>query len=133
MPVVPTSLLLRRAAQAIATRYPIEEDPLKKKLRMNYGHKVLVEVDASKLRAAFEAQEGEKLAWNSRREKHLGDHSGSIDAYPMLLISKDGKIQFQDGRHRVHTAAERGMTIQVAVPNQEQARKLKDILSANKL
>lgn len=94
----------------------VEEDRSWKSLRIRRGYKDVVTVDANKLKNRFEQDNNEDLVWRPLRFDLLKDIE-TFDRYPEVDITSSGKIDFNDGRHRVAVAASRGETIPVAVRN----------------
>lgn len=84
------------------------------------GYDTEIEVDALALKAAFERESGEPIAWNQAKADAIkaGAKSNGI---PEVAINeggmRPGSIGINDGRHRIAVAAERGEKIKVMVPS----------------
>jgi len=98
--------------------FKVEEDPSYKRLRINRGYKELVVVDAKKLKERFEKDHKTPLVWRQIRFDLLKDLN-EFDKHPEVDVLSSGKIDFNDGRHRVAVAASKGETIEVAVRNKQ--------------
>jgi len=98
--------------------FKVEEDPSYKRLRINRGYKEIVVVDAKKLKERFEKDHKTPLVWRQLRFDLLKDLD-KFDKHPELDVLTSGKIDFNDGRHRVAVAASKGETIEVAVRNKQ--------------
>ena len=98
--------------------FKVEEDPSYKQLRINRGYKEIVVVDAKKLKERFEKDHKTPLVWRQLRFDLLKDLD-KFDKHPELDVLTSGKIDFNDGRHRVAVAASKGETIEVAVRNKQ--------------
>src|SRR4029079_2661543 len=80
------------------------------------GYTEIVRVDAAKVKALWEEQQGEKLPWNAGRNERLRQLEGPVHGYPIVSASGlVGQVDVGDGRHRIALAAERGQTIDVAL------------------
>jgi hypothetical protein len=92
--------------------YKVEESDFERQRRLRAGYKDVVEVDAEKLKKAFERDQREDLVWSDDRLRSARER-GVVDSYPRIFIGKG--IDFEDGRHRVAAAAEKGEVVKVAV------------------
>lgn len=109
------------AAKGIKTRLSfvrINENPSYKRIRINRGYKDVVQVDAKALKERFEKDNNTPLAWKQLRFDLLKNFE-EFDQYPEVDVLSSGKIDFNDGRHRVAVAAARGETIEIAVKNKD--------------
>jgi hypothetical protein len=107
------------AAKGIRTNWVlINENPSYKRIRINRGYKDVVQVDAKTLKERFEKDNNTPLAWKQLRFDLL-KNCEEFDQYPEVDILSSGKIDFNDGRHRVAVAAARGETIEIAVKNKD--------------
>jgi hypothetical protein len=109
------------AAKGIKTRLSfvrINENLSYKWIRINRGYKDIVQVDAKALKERFEKDNNTPLAWKQLRFDLLKNFE-EFDQYPEVDVLSSGKIDFNDGRHRVAVAAARGETIEIAVKNKD--------------
>lgn len=76
----------------------------------------IVRIDARKFKERWEHDhQGEKLDWNPGRMERLKGIE-AYDSYPLVCIDWKGDPDITDGRHRIATAAMRGLKIDVATP-----------------
>jgi hypothetical protein len=95
----------------IPTGLDVNEIPFNKRHRRNSGYNELVLIDAGKFKALWESQHpGEKFDWNPSRLKRL-ELLESVDDYPKIYAYDTDRIDVLDGRHRITTAANRGVPI----------------------
>lgn len=95
--------------------FPVHETPHQKAIRINRKYTKIVRIDAAKFKERFESEQGQKLDWNPGRLDRLKDLE-SVDSYPQVFIDWAGRVDVLDGRHRIATAAAKGMSIKVATP-----------------
>lgn len=98
----------------ISKSYKVEEDPLERGVRINRGYTKIMDVNARKLAKKYEKDQGEKLAWNEERLKSARERD-IINSYPQVYVTGSGKIDINDGRHRLAVAAERNEIVPIAV------------------
>lgn len=95
-------------------QYRVEETPQEMSLRENRGFKDIIKVDAKDFAQRFKRSQDEDLAWNEERLKSARERD-VVDSYPQVHIYKNGKVDVTDGRHRLAVAAEKGLSVPVAV------------------
>ena len=93
----------------------IQETDFDKQTRKNRGYDKIITVDAKKLRAKIQADQGGNIAWDDRRLQSARERE-KYSSYAQIDFNKDyGKLDVNDGGHRIAVAAERGQKIKVAI------------------
>ena len=94
--------------------YKVEEDSLERSVRVNRGYTKIIDINARKLAKKYEKDQGEKLAWNQERLESARKRE-IVNSYPQVYVTGSGKLDINDGRHRLAVAAEREETVPIAV------------------
>lgn len=103
------------------------ETPEMRRLRERRGFDDIIEIDANLFADRFKRDQKEDLAWSSDRLKSARERE-IVDSYPQITVSElTGKVDVNDGRHRLAVAAERGEQIKVAI-KEEHKGKLRNAL-----
>ena len=90
------------------------EDPQEKNRRINRGYTNIMNIDAKKFAEQFKHDQGEDLAWN--QDRLISARAREYDdSYPEIYTTLFGKVDVNDGRHRIAAAAEKNERIDVAV------------------
>jgi hypothetical protein len=95
-------------------QYRVEETPQERSLRENRGYKNIITIDAKDFAQQFKKDQGEDLVWNDNRLLSARSRD-VVDSYPQVDMLSNGKVDVNDGRHRLAVAAEKGLKVQVAV------------------
>lgn len=109
----------------------VEEDDFNKNLRKNRGYTKIIEINPKKFQELFESDQGEKLVWSPDRFDKLMKID-TVDSYPQVYMGESlskgfkPRLDVSDGRHRIATAAKKGVDkVQVAVRPEDADRILK--------
>lgn len=124
IPLVNASLSKKK--ESIRKNYgsKVIETPEMKRLRERRGFDAIVEIDAEEFAHRFKRDQGADLSWSSERLKSARERD-TVDSYPQVTVSEHtGRVDVNDGRHRLAVAAERGEKIKVAVKGEQENRLL---------
>ena len=100
------------------------ETPEMKRRRERRGFDEIVEIDAKTFAKRFRRDQGTPLEWSSERLKSARERE-EVDSYPQITVSEStGKVDVNDGRHRLAVAAEKGEKIKVAIRGEQESKLL---------
>lgn len=103
-------------------QYQVDESPEERSRRLARGYKYVVNINAKDFADRFKDSQGEDLAWN-RLRLDAARVRDIVNAYPEVVFYPGGKVDVNDGRHRLAVAAEKGLKVPVAVKRLRMARK----------
>lgn len=100
---------------------PIRESDMAKQTRLRHERPEIVDIDAQAFQRAFEETHRDSLAWSESRLNLLRGVQ-EFSAYPEVDMTRKGTVDVTDGRHRIALAAERGLSIKVAMDKADAMR-----------
>lgn len=107
--------VLSAPTAAAAPRLDVRESFPKQIERTNAGYTHVMDVSGPAFAAAYQRDQNEPLAWNAGRLDKLRALTTPLDSMPHVYADSMGRLAVHDGRHRLALAAERGVTIPVAM------------------